>query len=205
MLAALRILVPLMMFCVLMAGCLPSTSVPTKSYYYTLEYAPPLASLPSKQAAIMVEGFSVAPGYNTNRVVYGESPYKLSDYNYHFWRANPGDLVPSFLLRDIRASGMFMAAVGALDVSTPVNYRLSGSVDAFYEDDSQPVARAVVSITVTLLREGVMDPVEALVYQKSYQVVKPCRAKTAEATAEAMSQAVSELSVQVMTDLSKSI
>ena len=188
-----------------LTGCLPSNRVPMKSYHYILEYDSPKVQITPKQASILVETFSAAPAFNTDHMLYGPSPYQLSEYAYHLWRANPGEIVASFILRDIRQSGLFAAAVNQMDVSTPINYRLAGSIDEFLEHDEASQWFAVAALTVSLLRENTQEPSEMLIFQKSYRVSKPCRAKNPEALAAAMSLAVAEISAQLIMDISDAI
>ena len=103
----------LIIFLISSGGCVTLKQPNMKIEHYTLEYDAllPVANtnLNPVQAALKVERFSIAPVYNTSRIVYRDQEFKRSSYFYHKWKSNPADLVSYFLTRDIRESGLFTA------------------------------------------------------------------------------------------------
>ena len=194
-----------LIWCALAAGCLPSNRVPMKIYYYTLAYQPLQVELKPTNAAILVEHLSEAPGCNTDSMVYEPASNQLSEYAYHRWRATPGSLVASFILRDIRRSGLFRAAVDQMDLRTPASYRLTGSVDEFFEQRGANGCSSVAVVTVSLLKENELDAVKRLLFQKTYREAIACEAQGHLAVAKAMSVAVSEISRRLIVDINQAI
>jgi cholesterol transport system auxiliary component len=169
--------------------------------FYTLEYGPPQISGSKAIAAVIrMERFSVAPTYNTNRIIYRDGSFKRDEYVYHKWRANPGDLVTCFLSRDIRESGLFKAVLSRDSIS-PSSYMLEGSVDEFFEYDMEDTWKAVLSLNITLLAENGPDISKRILFQKTYGAEDVCKQKNPRALAEAMSQAMAKISQQIIKDV----
>jgi cholesterol transport system auxiliary component len=186
----------LLMFC----SCLNQNHPSDKIDFYTLEYDPPkingLQALPS---VIRIERFSVAPIYNTNRIIYRDKSFKRGSYVYHRWRTNPGDLVTYFLGRDMKTSGLFKADLPH-DSRFPFAYMVEGTVDEFLERDMEASWEAVLTVSITLIDEREPDISKRIIYQKTYQAREPCRKKTPRALAVAMSRAMSEVSEKFIKD-----
>jgi len=185
----------------MIGACVNMKQPRNKIEFYTLEYDPPKIEahkpLPS---VIKVERFNVAPIFNTNRIIYRDSSFKRSSYQYHRWRANPGDFVSYFLGRDIKKSGLFKAVI-PYDSRFPCSYILEGSVDEFLEWDTKDQWEALLSITITLIADKEPDISKRIFFQKSYRSSKPCKQKHPRALTEAMSQAMSEVSGQTIKDI----
>src|SRR5512139_3103638 len=80
---------------------------------YLLEYPAPVTGGKAKLSeGVKVELFSVAQAFNTTSIVYQPQPFQSQVYNYSRWRANPGNLVTDYLIRDFRESGLFKAVFG---------------------------------------------------------------------------------------------
>ena len=121
----------------ILAGCIGQQHPPVTIDYYTLEYElSPFADLAPLPFVLRMERFSVSPIYNSNNMIYETRPFKLNAYNYHKWRANPGDMVTYFLSRDLKRSALFKAIFehGSRFSSSHV---ISGSVDEFFEKDER--------------------------------------------------------------------
>ena len=173
----------------------------SKIEFYTLEYDPPtLGTLKPLASVIKVERFSVAPIVNTNRIIYRDNSFKRSSYQYHRWRANPGDLVSYFLGRDIKKSGLFKAVL-PYDSRLPCSYILEGSVDEFLEWDMEEQWQALLSVTITLMADREPDVSKRILFQKSYRSIKPCKQRHPRALTKAMSQAMKEVSGQSIKDI----
>lgn len=182
----------------LLGACLSLKQPSNKIEFYTLEYDPPqLASLKPLPFVIRLERFGVAPEYNSDRIIYRDKSFKRDAYVYYRWRANPGDLVTSFLSRDIKQSGLFKAVL-FFDSKLPSSHLLEGSVDEFFEYDAEEGWEAVLSISITLMSENEPDNSRRVLFQKNYQGREPCKQKNPRALAEAMSRVMSAVSREII-------
>ena len=188
-------------FALILGACVPSSKPQNKIEFYTLEYSlSPQAGLEPFPFAIRIERFSVAPMYNTTRIIYRDSSFKRSAYVLHKWRSNPGNLVTYFLSRDIQQSGLFKAVI-PYDSGFPSSYVLEGSVDEFFEWDTVKEWKAVLALAITLMAHNEPDISKRVLFQKAYRIEKPCKEKHPSALARAMSQAMKEISGEIVRDI----
>ena len=197
------------LLCVLIAlfiySCTSSLKQPSsKIEYYTLEYEPPqapdLKDATKLPVVLKVERFSVAPEYNTSRMIYRAKSYKRDAYNYHQWRAGAGDLVSYFLSRDLKQSGKFTAVLSP-DSRSAYSYMMEGSVDEFFEWDSEDSWEAVLTVSITLMVQDEPDITKRIVFQKTYKAREETKRKNPKALAEAMSRAMSKVSGEIIEDV----
>ena len=188
-------------FALVLCACVPSGKPQNKIEFYTLEYSlsqkPGLQSIP---VVIRIERFTVAPMYNTTRMIYRDSSYKRNAYVLHKWRANPGNLATYFLSRDIKQSGLFKAVIPH-DSGFPSSYVLEGSVDEFFEFDTEKEWRAVLSLSIALMAYNEPDISKRVLFQKTYRSKKPCKEKHPSALARSMSLAMKEVSEKILEDV----
>ena len=169
--------------------------------HYMLEYASPeITDLKPLPVSLKVERFSVAPAYNTNRIIYRDASFKRDEYFYHKWRANPGDMVTYFLSRDIRDSGLFKAVLPH-GSEFPFSYVLEGSVDEFVEWDSPEGWYGVLAITITLMAENEPDVTKRILFQKTYRAEKPLTEKNPQGLTQALSLAMADISKNIIMDI----
>lgn len=188
-----------------MGGCADLKQPAVKIDYFTLEYdSPVITDLSPLPVVIKVETFSVAPLYNTSRIIYRNGSYKRDEYFYYKWRANPGALATYFLRRDIIHAGAFSAVLPP-DSRFPFSYLLEGSVDQFYEMDEGEHWMAVLSLTITLMDSKDPDVSRNVLFQKTYHEQKPCRQNNPTGLAEAMSLAMKDMSTDIIRDIYASI
>ena len=190
-------------FCLLIGGCVNfgEPKKAKKTSFYTLEYDPPAPShLQHLSAALRVKRFSVAPTYDTNRIIYREGAFRRDAYVYHKWRNNPGGLVSHFLSRDMRESGLFEAVLSH-ESRVPVSHILEGRVDEFFEWEAKDGREAVLSVSIVLTAVDEVEVGKRVLLQKSYHRRDSCRGKTPKALAEAMSHAMSEVSSEITREI----
>lgn len=188
-----------------LAACLNVKQPAWKIDYYSLEYDPPQVNVNERlPATLRVDMFSVAPEYDTRKIVYQETSFKKNAYMYHRWWAKPNEMVTSFFARDLEAASLFKA-VFAFDRTLPATHSLRGSVDVFHEADQPEVWDAVIQLSVNLINENTVKAENAVLLQKRYSAREPCREKTPLALAEAMSKAVSAVSVNMMLDVYRAL
>ncbi len=172
-----------------------------KIEFYTLEYKPvPITDLEPLPIVIRLVRFSVAPAYNSVLMIYRDGSFKRKAYFYHKWRANPGDLVTYFLSRDMKQSGLFKAVL-PYDSAFPSSYVVEGSVDQLFERHTTENWEAVLTISITLMAENEPDISKRVIFQKTYGKKEPCKQKNPVALAEAMSQAMADISEKITRDV----
>jgi cholesterol transport system auxiliary component len=196
-------------FSLLFCACTSALKQPaSKTDFYTLEYNPPQISDPegAKQlpVVIKIDRFSMAPEYNTNQMIYRDKSFKRNVYNYHAWRARAGDLVSYFLSRDMKQSGLFKG-VFSPDSRSASSHVLEGSVDEFFEWDTEKDWKAVLTVSVTLLLQDEPDISKRIIFQKSYNTKEICKKRNPKALAEAMSQAMKKISAEIIKDIYDSL
>jgi ABC-type uncharacterized transport system auxiliary subunit len=171
---------------------------------YILEYPPPaVEGLVQTKDLIKVERFSVTQSFNTTAMLYQDSPYTLNADPYNRWRVNPGEMVPDYLIRDLRKVNLFRAVYSYRDM-VDTRYVLQGQVEDFLERDEIGSAKAVLGMNVTLLDLAEGTPQKVL-FQKNYRFEDLLGEKTAAGFAQAMSRAMEKMSRQLMLDLREAI
>jgi len=186
-------------------GCLGKQHPPVKIDYYTLEYElNKFVDLKPIPFVLRIERFAVAPIYNSNNIIYKTGQFRRDAYNYHKWRANPGDMVTSFLSRDLKDSSLFKAIFepGSRFSSSHI---ISGTVDEFFEQDEKYSWKAVLSVSIALINASETDISKRILFQKRYSTSEKCSQKNPLAIAEAMSKAMSVISEMIISDVYKSL
>jgi ABC-type uncharacterized transport system auxiliary subunit len=184
----------------LLLACLGCGKPPMLVNQYILDYPAPVTGGKAKVSTdLKVELFSVAQAFNTNAMVYQPQPFQSQVYNYSRWRANPGNLVTDYLIRDLRESGLFKAVLGP-DSGAKYRFKLEGGVAEFQELDAPDGWQASLALTVTLLDTDKEEIPQRVVFQKNYRVQAPLPEKTPQGLAQAMSQAMTQVSARIIAD-----
>jgi ABC-type uncharacterized transport system auxiliary subunit len=187
-------------FLLVLTGCIAPQAAPDVEFY-TLEYDPPsIGELKGLPAVIHVERFTTVPTFDSERILFREKQYQMDEYHYHRWRSRPGELVPSFLARDMERSGLFRG-VFALDSRVATTHRLEGTVLELFEEDQPESYKAVLAVSVTLIAENEPDISKRIVFQNRYGASEGLRARNPRALAEAMSAAMRKVSESVIRDI----
>jgi ABC-type uncharacterized transport system auxiliary subunit len=168
---------------------------------YILDYPAPAvrASTPLPDS-LRVEQFSVAQAFNTTAMIYRTSPYKAENYNYSRWRVNPGYLVTDYLRRDFRDSRLFNAVLPD-ESGAKARFALEGGVQEIQELDQGELWQGSLALSVTLLDTRETDVTKRVLFQKNYQAAEPMVEKTPAGLAQAISQAMAQLSPQIIGDV----
>jgi cholesterol transport system auxiliary component len=191
----LSLLAALLVAC--LAGC---GKPPMLVNQYILEYPAPVVGGKAKTPeALKVELFSVDQAFNTTSMVYQPQAFQSQVYNYSRWRANPGNLVTDFLIRDLRESGLFKAVFGPQG-SGKHRFKLEGGVAEFQELDAADGWQASLALTVTLLDTQQEELPQRVVFQKNYRFLAPMPEKTPQGLAQGMSQAMAQASAKIIQD-----
>jgi ABC-type uncharacterized transport system auxiliary subunit len=185
----------------LLAGCLGGTAPSLLVKHYSLEYPPPRAENLSRSEALLKVGrFSVDRLYTGPSMLYRKGPFRRDAYHEQRWRVSPGDMVTDFLKRDLRHAGLFRAVLSARDTEE-TRFVLEGGVEEFLEVDEGESRKALLVAMVTLLDLSFRDVSRRVVFQKTYRCEAPFTQEGSAGLAEAMSRAMSQLSMQVITDI----
>lgn len=166
--------------------------------HYTLEYDPPqVQGLSTLPFVLKIERFGVSPLYNTHQIIYRDRSFKREAYPYEKWRAGPGELVTYYLSRDFRQAGLF-ETVSPYESRVEPSLVMEGSVDEFFEWDSDEGWKAVLTVSAVLLRRPEPDLSKRIIFQKTFHAEKPCKKKNVASLSEAMSEAMADVSAQVI-------
>ena len=186
--------IPAIALALVAAACSTPRQPSPRIAFHTLEYPPPrVEDLKPLSATLQVDRFSVAPMYNTNQMVYRDSAFRRESYFYHRWRSNPGDLVTYFIARDLRESGLFRA-VSPRAAGVFSQYILEGSVEEYFEWETEEAWKAVLTVSITLILDTEPDASKKVLFQKTIGSSKPFKQKNPVGFAEAMSEAMAEIS-----------
>lgn len=173
---------------------------PVLTELYTLEYPPPAPAGAPLRAGLLVERFSQAVEYTGQGMVYRPEPYRRQLYNYHRWRANPADLVGDYLVRDLRAAGLFS---GVFTLAKPgvARFTLQGGVREFMEVDEAGGAKAVLVAELALMDTDHRELPARLVFQRVYREEAAMAQTGAPELAQAMSQCMAAFSRRALADV----
>ena len=188
----------LLLLFLLSSACVTVSQPRLKIEHYTLEYAPPgPLDGPALPMVLRIDLFTVAPSYNARQMVYRDRSFKREIDPYHHWRAHPGDLVSDFLARDMRHSGLFKAVVQERS-AIAATHILEGSLDEFFEWNDEGGRKAVLAVSATLIAAREVDATRRVLFQKTFRALEPTREKTPGGLAEAMSEAMSRVSMEIV-------
>jgi ABC-type uncharacterized transport system auxiliary subunit len=186
---------------ILCGACVSLKQPVNRIEYYTLEYPPPqMETLNPLPHVIRMDRFTVAPPYNTSQIIYRDRSFKRNAYVYYRWQPNPGAIVTTLLNRDIKNSGLFKAV---LDPGSRFSssYMIEGTVDEFFEWDTQNAWKAILTVSIILTEKNKNDIKNRILFQKTYRKAEICQQKKPKAVAEAMSQALSKISEEMIKDV----
>lgn len=195
----------LIVFIGLLAGCLGGTAPPPLVRQYALEYPPPKVEKISRSEALLKVGrFSVDRLYMGPAMLFSKAPFRREAYHEASWRVSPGDMVTDFLKRDLRHAGLFRAVLSARDTEE-TRFVLEGGVEEFLEVDDGKSRKALLVAAVALLDLSSRDVSRRVVFQRTYRCEALFAKEGSAGFAEAMSRAMSQLSVQVINDIDSAV
>ena len=182
-------------------GCLSLERKTPSFFYYTLEYAvPQIPGIKPLNAAVYVERFVANPPYDTDRMIYRQEKFERDAYLYHRWRTRPAEMISFLLARDLRASRVFHRVYR--EYLPPVGgYKLKGVVEDFLEWDSREHKEAVLRLRIILSKGNASFGNEKSLFEKTYLARKIIQHENPNGLAQAMSQALKEVSGAVIKDI----
>jgi len=157
------ILVTLVLGC----GSIPPT------YYYRVDYTPDVSD--NKTAyyplTLGVAQFTTDILYESDKIVYRDSPYEAKFYHYRRWIAPPKKIVTEKVIEQYEVADLFEKVV-RLPSNFKIDYILKGNIDAFEEWDDEDKWFGIVSIDFVLQDASTKEIVwENMITQKT-EVVK---------------------------------
>ncbi len=194
-------LVTVIMAVSLLPGCFGRSKPPYLVEEYVFQYpSPSPGSNVPLTTSLRVERFAVSREYNTRSMLYRPDEYRLSTYNYHRWRANPGDMVADYLFRDFRESGLFQA-VFSYHSGQRTRFVLEGGVTGIHAASKSGGSTATLSLYVTLLDLQEQELSGRVCLQKAYSAEEPMADDGPQSLARAASKAMSRLSREITEDV----
>jgi ABC-type uncharacterized transport system auxiliary subunit len=183
------------------SACMRTPSGSTPVYYYTLEYAPqPQRFARQLPCVLRVERFTATPPFNTQRIIYADKGLHRNAYAHFQWIAPPGELLAFALARDFRQTQGFQA-VWTPDGASPPTHLVTGWVEEFLEEDFSQPAQASLRLSIALIDARQSDPVQRILFQKTYSAKAACDEQTPAALSVAMSAATSQISAEIAEDV----
>jgi cholesterol transport system auxiliary component len=192
----------LLCFSLLFCACISLKQPIGKIELYNLKYDPPqkIDNIDPFPLVVRIERFSVASTYDTRNIVYRDRSFKRNTYDYHHWKDNPGDIITNCLKRDLKQSGLIKEVLSSENRAS-FSHILEGSVDEFFQWDAEENWRAVLFISISLMEKNKKGKNKKALFKSTYSTSKPCKQKKPGAVAEAMSEAMKEVSGKIIEDL----
>ncbi len=193
----------------LINGCARVHPQPEPVRYYTLSYDPPdfpecLTNGNHKPVTIHLKRLDASAPYDTNQIIYAESPYERSSYAYHRWISTPATMVGSLLLRDIEKTGIAEAVV-TIPAGKTVTHRIEGTIIDFYENDAPEDWEAVLALRLMLIRSDRTARTEELLFKKTYREIRILKKNNPLELARAMSKALETVSKAFIEDICREL
>lgn len=191
----------------LLSGCFGGAGKTPFIRQYVLEYAPPQAAMgtrPVVEETVRVERFFADRMFMGQGMLYRQGPYRRDAYPAQRWRVSPGNMVTEFLRRDLREAGLFRAVLSERDPED-ARFSVTGGVEQFIESREASGRKALMTATVTLMDLSRKETADLVVFQKSYRTEAAIAGEGGAGLAAAMSQAMSDLSRQVIADIAASL
>jgi uncharacterized lipoprotein YmbA len=167
-------------------------SAPPRVHHYELVVpAPTHPRTRASNLTLAIEPLRVDAAYDTERMVYRLSPYRVDYYEYHRWAAHPGLHVGDYLRKAYAATGLFRDVV--IEPTQPSYFVLGGRVTAIEEIDATD-ASWIGRIAVELwLRERASG---TRLWSAAYDRRAPMPERSPEGLARALSGALHEVALE---------
>lgn len=183
-----------------LSGCSIKDKTPPSIAYYTIDYdVPALNPVPALPVTLSIEKFRTSPPFNTNRIIYSKNRFSQNKYYYHQWMSAPDEMITRLLARDLVASNRFLAVIASGNAMT--THQLTGTVDEFYEQDTDSQWNGVLSVTISLVDLKENDDAVRFILQKNYKKSYPLDQNNPIGLTRALSLAMSEISGLIISDI----
>jgi len=167
---------------VLLAGC----GAAPRSKYYQLTVPSGAATAPSSdpQVKLLIGSLSASHLYREDGIVYSRGAEEMGTYQYQRWAEPPTEMIGEVLLRELRASGRYLA-VHPQRSNTNGDFLIRGRLYDFKEvDGSSILARVTFDLEMRDLKTG------ATVWTHHYTNDEPVNKKNVPAVVAALDKNV---------------
>jgi ABC-type uncharacterized transport system auxiliary subunit len=180
----------------LLGGCLGRSDF-TPIRYYSIDSLPVTVPRATRSWPVLlgVRPFTAATRYR-DRILYRLSEVEIGFYEYDRWVEPPEEMVTRVVASMVRASGLFRQVVAVDNVQLPA-WILSGELTRFDEVRESGGSRAECWLRVELRRAR--D--EQLLWSDIIRAAIPLTVETPETLAQAMSRAVQQIALHLITGL----
>ena len=168
---------------------------------YLLNYtAPTFENEVKLDKTIRIHRFTIAAAYNNQNMIFRTNDYNVDFFNYNRWAVNPADMVADILLRDMQESGLFRAVFSRYAVEE-TRFIIQGGINDFFLRIGDKSKVAVITMEITLKDSQQKEATKKIVFQKKYSREETLTDQSPNGYCQAMSQALKNLSQQIITDL----
>jgi cholesterol transport system auxiliary component len=186
-------------------GCATGGKPSYEIQSYLLDYpAPVLEKFVRLSSTIRFNRFTIAAAYNTQNMIFRSDNYSLDFFNYNRWAVNPADMVADVLLRDMQASRLFHAVLSRYSMEE-TNFLLEGGIGEFFLRVEKDRKFAVISLEITLKDSRRTETNRRIIFQKKYRHEEVLTEQTPRGYCQSMSQALKNISSQIITDVYQAI
>ncbi|PKN17908.1 MAG: hypothetical protein CVU71_10275 [Deltaproteobacteria bacterium HGW-Deltaproteobacteria-6] len=188
-------------FLLLIAGCATSSKPQYNVENYLLNYPAPSWTKPEKLAAsVKLNRFSIAAAYNSTHMFFRSDAYSIDSFNYSRWAVNPADMTGDNLLRDMRASGQFLAVFSRHETDES-RFIISGGIEEFYLRTDNGNNKAVIGISISMQDSREKETGKRMMFQKKYFREEPLKESSPRGYCQAASRAMEIISREIISDI----
>lgn len=172
-----------------------------EDHFYRLEAGAPLTSQKPNSAdtTLTVQRIHMTGVYSERPLLYSTTvaPTELRQYHYHYWVDSPEHLIQEQLAVYLRAAGIAHHVKLANNSAATGDYQVSGNVRRFEQRLSGSGAHALVELELALVRKADSNTL----FSKTYRADIATRDSSALASAEGLSQALTQCFAEFVVDL----
>lgn len=152
----------------LLGGCFGSP--PKEEHFYFLS-GPAKAIEKHGGPRLGVTDFSVAPGYDSQRIAYRDGEHHLQYWSYRQWVSEPSRMLTELVIRSLRATGRFSDVGGAEKLRDP-DAILEGHVVAIEQVDDVEAERWNARLAMTFVLRA--EKSEQALLRHAFDTTRPC-------------------------------
>lgn len=161
------------------------------------------------EGTLQIRDFSISDEIDTDNFLAVSGGTKVQKYYYHRWISNCADIVTNFILT--RYNNLRVFTGGAVKPGSMIlpDYILEGQVIDMvahnYEGDDNNTNYVYISLRISLLKKVPLNTDKAIILNKIFTVKSPRKDDSAESIAPAFSNAVSQISDQMLLEIQDAI
>ncbi len=128
----------------------PVKTPPVKTYTLSAESLLQATRKSKGHGVLFVAPPSASPGYDTEAMIYTNTPYQLLHFSAHAWVAPPAQMLTPLLVADWQNTGCFRAVVGSASSGT-ADVTVNTQLLALQQEFDQNTSRVRMAIQITLI------------------------------------------------------